>query len=352
MLDKTAKPRRGITIVLMPDFVFDHILSYDGQIDSLLATFRRMADRGGGLLTGLTHKLMRGGNAANAASALATLGTRAVLLGKMDRLGLVLLAQLNGKIDASHVLSDGKMAVTLALEARHGRRLVNLMVNDPGSIEHFGYHQLTKRDRELLRKADFVCVLNWALNKNGTELARSVFTLVKRTGVGRTFFDPSDPSGRIKKLPQLVRRVLRGGLADIISLNESEALQLASSLDPSFSYNRNRSDQIEEAGFLLHEKFHSRIDLHTTQFSATYINEDCYRIPCVRVSPVISTGSGDAWNAADIYADAIGLDPEERLLFANVAAGLYVANGEHTDLAAIRRFLRSASMERKLGLEC
>jgi sugar/nucleoside kinase (ribokinase family) len=39
-----------------------------------------------------------------------------------------------------------------------------------------------------------------------------------------------------------------------------------------------------------------------------------------------STGAGDAWNAANIFADVLGFADDERLLFANIVAGQYISS--------------------------
>jgi sugar/nucleoside kinase (ribokinase family) len=36
------------------------------------------------------------------------------------------------------------------------------------------------------------------------------------------------------------------------------------------------------------------------------------------------TGAGDVWNAADIYAQGVGLGHKDRLIFANAAGAAYL----------------------------
>jgi sugar/nucleoside kinase (ribokinase family) len=45
-----------------------------------------------------------------------------------------------------------------------------------------------------------------------------------------------------------------------------------------------------------------------------------------KVEPRIATGARDCWNAADIVGYLAGLDPRERLTFANAYASSYVRN--------------------------
>jgi len=69
----------------------------------------------------------------------------------------------------------------------------------------------------------------------------------------------------------------------------------------------------------------SRVDLHTPNFSATFIDGQRERFPCLKIEPRKVTGAGDAWNAGDVYAQGIGLSHKERLLFANATAAAYVS---------------------------
>src|SRR5207247_10102057 len=67
-----------------------------------------------------------------------------------------------------------------------------------------------------------------------------------------------------------------------------------------------------------------RVDLHTPEFSATFVDGQRLRVPCARINPAKLTGAGDAWNAADIYAQGVGLGHKDRLVFANAAGAAYL----------------------------
>jgi sugar/nucleoside kinase (ribokinase family) len=67
-----------------------------------------------------------------------------------------------------------------------------------------------------------------------------------------------------------------------------------------------------------------RVDLHTPEFSATFVDGQRLRVPCARIKPTKVTGAGDVWNAADIYAQGVGLDHKDRLTFANAAGAAYL----------------------------
>jgi len=53
-----------------------------------------------------------------------------------------------------------------------------------------------------------------------------------------------------------------------------------------------------------------------------------------------STGAGDAWNAGNIFGDALGLPDSCRLTLANAVAGFYVSSltAEHPTLPKLIEF--------------
>jgi sugar/nucleoside kinase (ribokinase family) len=64
--------------------------------------------------------------------------------------------------------------------------------------------------------------------------------------------------------------------------------------------------------------------LHTPDFSATFVDGQRLRVPCAKIKPAKVTGAGDVWNAADIFAQGVGLDHKDRLIFANAAGASYL----------------------------
>jgi sugar/nucleoside kinase (ribokinase family) len=55
-----------------------------------------------------------------------------------------------------------------------------------------------------------------------------------------------------------------------------------------------------------------------------------------------STGAGDAWNAANIFADLLGFADDERLLFANIFAGVYISSPDivHPTIDTVINFIK------------
>jgi sugar/nucleoside kinase (ribokinase family) len=304
-------------VVMLPDFFVDHFISLD-TVEKTCNAVKTIAAQGGGNLPGIAQRITQGGNAANTALALARLGISAHLICRTDPLGMHLLQYFlgNSGVDLSGVKTDGNLAITTALEFEEHH--ANIMIGDPGSVATFSFKLLNDHDCELIASADLVGVTNWNLNRSGTDLACKVFEIAKKHGV-RTFFDSGDPSPRLHDIPELINKVLTNPQLDIFGLNENE-LRFYSN-----SSNKTQEEMIT-AALLLKKKIPARIDLHTTLFSFSTRNT-LIVVPTIPLSTVYrSTGAGDAWNAANVFADLLGFADDERLLFANMFAGHYISS--------------------------
>ena len=311
-------------VVAMPDFFLDYVLAFPGKLDQMAQAMADVAARGGGNLLGWKHLVGRGGNASNFSAHLSKLSVHVVPVIETDEFGRTALAQFLKDVDLSHVTSSGSLSRTLAFEAEHSGRRVNIMASDPGSLSSFGPEKLAEKDRELIREADFVCVFNWNQNMKGTELAEEVFQIAKNEGKGLTFFDPGDPTSRAGEIPKLNERVLSKGLVDVLSVNENELTQLASAVgEAGEGFEGEEENPLFQAASIF-SMLGSRVDLHTPNFSATFIDGQRERVLCASTTPVKVTGAGDAWNAGDIFAQGIGLGHKERLTFANATAAAYM----------------------------
>jgi len=304
-------------VVMLPDFFVDHFVSLD-TVEKTCNAVKTVAAQGGGNLPGIAQRITQGGNAANTALALARLGISAHLICRTDPLGMHLLQYFlgNSGVDLSGVKTDGNLAITTALEFQEHH--ANVMIGDPGSVTTFSFELLNDHDRELIASADLVGVTNWNLNRSGTDLACKVFEIAKKQGV-RTFFDSGDPSPRLHDIPELINKVLMNPQLDIFGLNENELRYYSN------SSNKTQEEMIS-AAVLLKKKIPARIDLHTSLFSGS-IRDTFIVVPTMSLSIVYrSTGAGDAWNAANVFADLLGFADDERLLFANMFAGHYISS--------------------------
>lgn len=306
-------------VVMLPDFFVDHFISLE-TVEQTFADVKTVAAQGGGNLPGITQKIHQGGNAANTALALARLGMTAHLICRTDPLGLHLLQYFLGKngVDLSGVKTDGVLALTAALEFRKNN--ANVMIGDPGSVADFTFELLKERDLGRIAHADLVGIVNWNLNQYGTTLACKVLETAKKHGV-KTFFDSGDPSPRVVDIPELVKKVLTNPRLDVFGLNENE-LRYYSNCPVT------TQEEMIQAVVSLKKTIPARLDVHTSRFSCS-LRTTLTSVPTLTFPTMYrSTGAGDAWNAANIYAELLEFEDDERLLFANMFAGLYISSPE------------------------
>lgn len=324
----------------MPDFFLDRIVSYGSRLEDFLADVGRVARQGGGSLGFRRQRVMRGGNAANTASALAMLGARVTLIVRTSPLGLKLLEHfMPSGVDLSRVKCDGELSMTVSIELPVDGRLCNVMISDPGSLADYGPERLSEGDYEAIASSDYVCVFNWASNRRGTELAEEVFRVAKECGRARTFMDTADPSQRAPEIPELVRRVFRSDLLDALGVNENEARWYAK-----YAAGVEHDDPLKCAE-AIHRELGLRVDLHTVDYSACFEGGRAYVAPAFKVDPIIATGAGDAWNAGNIYGWSMGLEAQGRLVVANAVAGLYVSTGRHPSRGEVASFIESGELK-------
>jgi ribokinase len=340
------KPPESI-VVTMPDFFVDHFVHYHGDVESFTKRVITLAKQGGGDLPLTYQSIFRGGNAANTASALAKWGFKSYLIARTSKVGKRLSRMLMRGVDLSHVKTDGKLAMTVAMELRGEKGGVNIMINDPGSVADFGFERLTQDDVELLKAADVVCVFNWNLNQRGTNLAKNVFKLVKKRGKGMTYFDSGDPSLRVDDVSELMSEVLKRELVDVFSVNENEALWYASEFKDKLREKRGVMSSTKlalECASILRVHVKARVDLHTASLSASFDGRKRALVRTFKTNVKRLTGAGDVWNAANIYGYILKLDPRDRLTLANAAAALYISDemGEHPSRRDLIRFLRGS----------
>ncbi len=340
-----TKPRE-FKVVVMPDFFVDRFVSYHGNLRQFSAALVDVADRKGGNIHGVEQMELRGGNAANTAAALASLGALVYPIIATDALGLHLLRFYFNTlgVDLSYVKDDGRIALTTAFELTHGKERVNIMMGDLGSLPAFGPKNLADKDFKLLQEADYVGVFNWAATRrSGTELAETVFRYAKEESKAKTYYDSGDPTPNTQNIPKLLKKVLKTRLVDVLSVNENEIFQYASHIDAKVRRQRNTVDHYEaakECARILARHLSARVDLHTAAFSGSFTGENEVVVPVFQIKALRSTGAGDAWNAGNIYGDALKLPDSCRLTLANAVAAYYVSSpaAEHPTIPRLIEF--------------
>ena len=94
---------------------------------------------------------------------------------------------------------------------------------------------------------------------------------------------------------------------DILSVNENEAICYASQLSSEIEELKKRlrfEELAKESTRILASHLSARVDLHTTNFSATFTKKGETVVPAFKVPVLRATGAGDAWNAGNILGDA------------------------------------------------
>jgi sugar/nucleoside kinase (ribokinase family) len=340
------KPAKKFKVVVMPDFFLDRLLTYEGEIEHFSRDLAEVAERKGGSIHGIRQLELRGGNAANTAAALAALGAQVYPILDTSLLGLHLLKFYLDpfEVDLSHVKTGGKMSLTTAIELTNQGGRVNVMMSDLGSLSEFGLDHFTPEDFQVLREADYICIFHWAATRRwGTQLAEGVFDYVRKKGKGKTYYDTSDPTPKKEEVPRLVKKVLLGKLVDIFSVNENEAFCYASQLDEKVDslQNKMKLDELaRECARILAKNLSARVDLHTTTFAGSFTGNSEVMVPAFKVSVLRATGAGDAWNAGNVFGDALGLPDRLRLTLANAVAAYYISSpdGEHPTLSKLVDF--------------
>lgn len=319
-------------VVLLPDFFIDHFLTLD-DFEKNSAKIENIYRQGGGNLPNISQKIIQGGNSTNTALALARLGIKSHLICRTDEFGLHLLKYFLEKhgVDLSRVKTDGKVAITTAME--FGNNHTNVMIGDAGSVSDFSFDCLDEKDLELISNSDLLCLTTWNLNNQGTMLAKKVFEFAKKNNT-KTFFDTGDPSSKKNEKSDLFENVLNDENLDIFGLNENELIHFA-------GIEAKSEEDLVNAARNLKGRIHARVDLHTADFMCT-INENCIVVPTPEVHNIFrATGAGDAWNAGNIFAELLGFADDERLLFASCVAGCYISSAEaiHPSLDNVINFL-------------
>ncbi len=350
LLSFLRKKPGEIKAVVMPDFFQDRLIDLDCEPAYFSERIERVAERKGGSIDGIRQADFRGGNAANTASALSALGVKVTPIICTNRLGQqqIKFHLKSHRVNFSHVKILERASLTTALELKTKNGKSNVMLRDVGSLTDFGPENLNEYDYQLIENADYVCLFNWAGTLNhGTELAQTVFNRVRTKGRGKTYLDTADPTPNIGRVPELVDRVLKTPQIDVLSLNENEAITYADYCERNKTAKSKRTDLSRfalESARILAKSLHAKIDLHTTNFSASLSKKREIIVPAFDIKPLRATGAGDAWNAGNILGYANALDEECRLTLANAVSAYYLTDpkGVHPTRRKLIHFVKNS----------
>jgi len=308
------------SIVVMPDFFVDRIVRLESK-EKLFDALTEKAKRGGGSIRGIPTVDIKGGNAANVAYCLSKLGVKVTFFTIADDIGAAMIRKAFSQFGDSVNLriSAGKSGLTTAFEFPHDDTRVNVMVSDIGDNANYGPERI-EADRALLKNADGVMLVNWASNLKGTELAEFAF---RNSPSAFHFIDPADIETRKQDFRDSLEKL--AGLTDCLSMNENECNSLADEIGLGHvlaaSYG---AGDVTLAAKKLAEKIGISTDIHTKIGAAWSNGKESAFVHAIKVEAKTLTGAGDSWDAADMLGYLAGLSPDERLLFANCCASLYV----------------------------
>lgn len=324
------------SIVVMPDFFVDRIIRLDSK-EKLFDALAEKAKRGGGSVRGVPTTDVKGGNAVNVAYCLAKLGVKVALFTVADEIGAAMIRQAFSQFGdkASLRIASGRSGLTTAFEFPHEDTRVNVMVSDIGDNESFGPEKLeSEANRAILKNADGVMVVNWASNLKGTELAEFAF---RNSPSAFHFIDPADVETRKQDFRDSLGRLAK--MTDCLSINENECNSLADALGIGRLLGSSYGpDEVKAAAKKISERIGISTDLHSKIGAAWSNGKESSFVHAIKVDAKILTGAGDSWDAADIVGYLAGLDPQERLLFANCCASLYVRDPQGEPPAMAKAF--------------
>jgi len=220
----------------------------------------------------------------------------------------------------------GKPGYTTALEFSSKGKPVNVMISDVGDIGDFNGRRLDHDDIVGLDGSDCVALVNWSSNRKGNALARKVFGLKSRKG-RLNFLDPADLEGAEGRVKVLANEIIGQDLVDVVSLNENETRILARVLSAGrLPRNYNKQDLVRVAG-RLQDVLRVTLDVHTPTGSVSSTERGQTWVRAFgKIAPGFVTGAGDVWGAGDIVGHLVNLQAQDRLLFANACAYLYLRN--------------------------
>lgn len=313
--DALARARATI----LPDLFVDHLVPLADQAEMRAGIDRLIKQGGGNLVTG-RQRIELGGNAANTAVALASLGVPTTLITRTDDLGLHLFEAATEGLPVStrRLETAGSPSTTVALEVADPG--VNVMLSDPGPLASLGPGDLGPTAWRSIEEADTVAITNWAQTlEHGTELFQAVAERARDAGAS-TFLDTGDPAHRPEEGRDLLAHLNDHPNLSAWGLNEHEARWFAARLlDQAPS-----TLDLETAARALADHTGSRIDVHTDAQALTVDEDGLARCRTFDIQPTQRTGAGDAWNAGNLAASLLGLGSQARLTLANAVAALTI----------------------------
>lgn len=187
---------------------------------------------------------------------------------------------------------------------------------------------------QMLAQCDLFSLINWVMVPHLTEVIEGVLGRLKNLGDKAPkycFFDLCDPEKRTKE--DLCEALLLMGQYkqyienNILGLNEKESLEVCKALD--LTPGEGTPEGLISRAKAISEKTGiSEVVIHPVHCAAVWTASDqgSFQGPTCK-KPALTTGAGDHFNGAYIYARVMGLSPSEAIIIGKSVSGFYVRQG-------------------------
>ena len=316
---------KEIKVTVLADVFIDRIIRIP-NFEFLLKEIKDKSEVGGGSIREISQKEIIGGNATNIAYALAKLGAQVNLFVIADNFTKELLNhRFNQYSNVQINIIEGKPGFTAALETKFNGKESNIMMSDVGGIKYFDGIEMVGTYKKIFKQSDVTIIANWASNLNGNDLINNVFSISKDT---LRLLDCADISTSIDRLPKLIDIINK---KDLVDVNENECSVLSQHIGFKKLSKDYSVKEIKNIARNLSEYLDLTIEIHTPLGSCSASDNNVQFVKSFEIQPIMLTGAGDVWNAANILGIKKEISTEKRLAFANACAAIYVSSFHNND---------------------
>lgn len=304
-------------------------VSFFPTIDSFSAALGRMAGLSGDLEM-VTQEVRCGGNAPIIASVLEKFGVQCTLSGAVETSSELCWLR------HGTCLGLAKPGETLALEFQDGK----IMLADISGMRQINSHylknsRLWRQVQDCFYQSDLCVLANWSSLEEMNDLWEDTLSTIRKRSVQPlVYLDFADPS---KRPPGQIRRLIsmiagQSPPTTYIGLNEKETMIVALCLT-----GREQTD-VQQAAKAIAKTAARPVIVHGIGYALYSDGAENQTVRSEIVEQVkISTGAGDHFSGAFLYAMYKGCTPDESMCFANAVSAHFVATGQIPALSDLIR---------------
>lgn len=288
-----------------------------------------------------------GGNGPIMANALLNAGAKTRYIGALgDEIIHPVFREFAKSTGAISVVDPG---ITHALEFSDGK----IMLGTMSSLDGLSYDSILKHVSEgdffdIFSRQDLICMVNWTMIPNMTELFGDLLDHVIPNLPPRDtkhyFFDLADPvkrpEGEIENVLRTIARFQNYGHVTL-GLNLAETKQVYRILGKS-EIDADPDALKTMASFIRNELSIGCVVVHPKESAACATKDEMCWIPGPYTeNPKITTGAGDHFNAGFTSAQLLGFPPLACLTVGVSFSGHYVRTGESPSLTKVQTFIQN-----------